>query len=438
VREVAMDEKKERAVSKGHTPFFKFLKKKHEVTLYTSYKGDEETYRGKDDGVLKQLRTYMQASNEEGYNELVKKFPNRMFRRTKGEVYEMFDEDETINIDVALQVKGHSLTWYFWAPPGAMDQYPQEFRDKLYLAAAKAHKIGVEEGCDLYYRGSNSVHVKMMHHLESESHRNHNHYRLKDNKPYTPHDFNQHMDALKQTEAFEEFFEPGEIEEIKQAFAEFYVKWHEKQGGGLSKHEEYMRESSQRLNEGDVIELMLFGHQQEPCRISVRELKVDYDAARKAIEQAIQQEDESRQRLVGELAEIDRQYENLLKYREKGGSRGLFSEIASTRQTYQSALQPIPYVGGQDSSFGAPPEVPEWAKTLRKSVEEAQRVMIKTRAEPEVIERSREKEAMEQFNQEIPEHVRRKNMGKITFFGEEKKEETPTENAESKDNLKNQ
>lgn len=396
---------------KMHAPFFKLLQKPQVTTFYTSYSGNEENYN--DDGVLKQLQYYVKASNEAAYNELVKKLPHRMFRRTKGEVYEMRDEGEKIEIRIALQVKSHSLTWYFWKP-GAMDQYPQEFRDILYNSAAQAHRE-VENGCDLYYRGSNSVHVKLMHHLESESGHNHNHYRLKNNQMYTPYDFNQHLNALKKTEAYAQFFNEDEIEQLQEDFAAFYTKWYAKIEDGFSKHEEYLAHPSQQLNSGDVIELMLFGHQQEPCRISVDELNVDYEAARLKIELALKGGDSGE--LEEKLREIEKQYFDLLKYREKGGSRGLFSEIASTRQTYQSDLQPIPHVGGQDGSFGLPPEIPEWAYKLRLLVEEGKKAAIETRAEKEIIAESQTEIAIQKFEKEIPEHVRNLNMQKnITFF----------------------
>lgn len=37
------------------------------------------------------------------------------FRQTKGEVYLTRNEGETVDVEVAIQVKGNSLTWYFWA-----------------------------------------------------------------------------------------------------------------------------------------------------------------------------------------------------------------------------------------------------------------------------------------------------------------------------------
>ncbi|QEY50615.1 hypothetical protein [Legionella longbeachae] len=426
-----MDEKIviERPKQGKHTPFFILLEKTQRTTLYTSYGGDEEEYIHKNDGVLKQLQTYVKAGNEEEYNKLINKFPNRIFRRTKGEVYEMFDEGKEIEIRIALQVKAHSLTWYFWKP-GVMDQYPQEFRDILYHAAAQAHKK-VTNGCDLYYRGSNSVHLKLMHHLEIESLHNHNHYRLKNNQPYTPEDFNQHMEALKETEAFAQFFNEGEIEKIEERFAQFYADWHIKLEGSLSKHEEYMQDPSQRLNTGDVIELMLFGHQQEPCRINVSELTIDYDRARKEIEEALEKgvSSDLQLELTQKLQEIEKQYKALLKYREKGGSRGLLSEIGATRQTYQSEFKPNPYVGGQDSSLGAPPEVPEWATKLKELVDEGKKAMIETRAEREIIEDSHKEEAIRSFEEEVPEHIRKANQQKnVTFFKEEAKEETKQDN----------
>ncbi|WP_454782273.1 hypothetical protein [Legionella sp. WA2022007384] len=427
-----MDEKRDASP----VPFFIMLKKTQKTTLYTSYKGDEEHYKN-NDGILQQLQYYVKASNEEEYNKLVKKFPNRMFRRTKGEVYEMFDEGNEIDLHIALQVKGHSLTWYFWKP-NVMDQYPQQFRDVLYNAAAQAHKH-VSNGCDLYYRGSNSVHIKLMHHLESEAGHNHNHYRLKDNQPYTPEDFKQHMNALKDTEAFSQFFEEHEIEEIIEKFEQFHAHWHEKpKAGGCSRHEEYMRHPSQQLNAGDVIEIMLFGYQQEPCRINVSELRIDYEAARKKIEKVLEKggSEESQNKLIKKLKVIEQQYTELLRYREKGGSRGLLSEIGPTRQTYHSESKPTPYVGGQDSSLGIPPEIPSWAKKLKALVEEGKQAMIKTRAEQKVIDEAKTESAINDFEREIPEHVRKANMQKKLVFFQEKdggKDESDPESSIKKD-----
>lgn len=414
-----MEEKTE--LQKSPVPFFMMLKRPQVTRHYTSYDGSEDAYQEKDpdDDVLLRLQTYAKASDEEAYNKLVSMHTDRMFRRTKGEVYEMMDEGKSISVRIAIQVKEHSLTWYFWAP-GAMDQYPQEFRDTLYNSAALAHKQ-VTNGCDLYYRGSNSVHVKMMHHLESESGHNHNHYRLKNNQPYTPVDFSQHMLALKETEAFEQFFEEGEIENIIAKFTKFHAKWHHKSEEELSLREQYIKQDSQRLNTGDVIELMLFGHQQEPCRINPSELKVDYEKAREEIQEALRNSltDEGEKDLQSKLKQIETQYQALLKYREKGGSRGLFSEIASTRQTYMSELAPIYHVAGQDGSFGAPPDIPEWAKTLLKQVEEGKQATIETRAEREVIAESTTEESIAKFNEEIPERVRKANLQKGARFFKE-------------------
>jgi hypothetical protein len=197
-------------------PFFYLLKKEHVVEMMTSTTDTKET---------NSLTLLLESGDTGGYQKKLEEYAEegKTFRLTKGKVYETTYEGETLKLRVALQVKGHSLTWYFWAP-GAMDQYPQEFRDKLYNAAAAAHKQ-VKDGCDLYYRGSNAVHIKLMHDLESESNHNHNHYRLRNNKAYTPEDFNQHLDALAKSEIHSEFFEEGEIEEICGAFKSFYEDW---------------------------------------------------------------------------------------------------------------------------------------------------------------------------------------------------------------------
>ena len=191
------------------TPFFVVLKKKHTVPKFSSHTDTPEAI---------ELQALVKANNKAEYRKKIAEFKNRAvdpkeFRITKGIVYESRPSDEEITVEVALQIKGHSLTWYFWAE-GSMDQYSQEFRDGLYFAASKCHKQ-VTNGCDLYYRGSNSVHIKLMHHDETESNHNHNHYRLLNNKPYTPTEFNQHLDAFKDSDVHDEFFMPGEIDEIR-------------------------------------------------------------------------------------------------------------------------------------------------------------------------------------------------------------------------------
>ena len=188
-------------VKASDKPFFRKLSIKHIQPMVSSYTAQElrahpnaDFSQWADD--IQELQTYASAGERVAYAEKYEqlKAAGVTCRSTKGTVYFTKQEDKTVEIEIAVQVKGHSLTWYFWAP-GAMDQYPQKFRDELYNQAAVCHKK-VDAGCDLYYRGSNAVHIKLMHTHESESSHNHNHYRLKDNKSYTPHEFRQHMEGF--------------------------------------------------------------------------------------------------------------------------------------------------------------------------------------------------------------------------------------------------
>ncbi|KTD57541.1 hypothetical protein [Legionella shakespearei] len=358
-------------------PFFIFLTKDHEVKKLTSYTNTEHA---------RELQVLVKAENNAEYRKKEAEYRElgEKFRLTKGTVYQMKDEGETLKVNIALQVKGGSLTWYFWAP-GAMDQYPQEFRDQLYNAAALAHKE-VKNGCDYYYRGSNAVHIKLMHHLESESDHNHNHYRLMTGMHYTPDDFREHLEALGRSEVADTFFVKGEIEKLCTQFKAFYMDWTAKVGDQPSKEDEYFSSPSQKLIPADLIELDLFGGMQEPCRIDAAELKADFESARTVIELSLQSDEDSEQ-LTSSINKLKKEYEELLAYRKIGGSRGLHSKIASTRQVEGSKNPVVPQVMSMDDSLGKEvPDVPVWATSVVKSVELAKKSMMshaKARVIPE-------------------------------------------------------
>lgn len=268
-----------------------------------------------------------------------------------------------------------------------MDQYPQEFRDRLYLQAARSHQA-VDDGCDLYYRGSNSYHIKSMHHIISESGHNHNHYRLANDKHYTPHDFNQHLGAFKGSSIETEFFQPGEIDELTQQFNAFHQDWTAKIGDEPSKEERYFSQLSQRYNRGDMIELRLFGTMQEPCRLRADELKVDYDAARAEIDAAIMNGKDPK-RMEMALKKVTSQYEALLAFRDDGGTRGIGSSKASTRQPEGSGLKTQKEQVMDDALASGVPIVPLWAKSVRRAVGTARKAMIdnaEKNAIPTIIE----------------------------------------------------
>jgi hypothetical protein len=375
-------------------PFFIFLKKEHTVPKLTSYTDTEHA---------RELQLLVTAENNAEYRKKEAEYKQlgEKFRLTKGIVYEMKDEEETVKVKIALQVKGGSLTWYFWAP-GAMDQYPQEFRDQLYNAAALAHKE-VKNGCDYYYRGSNAVHIKLMHHLETESNHNHNHYRLMTGMHYTPEDFRQHLEALGRSEVYDIFFEEGEIETLCGQFKDFYDDWTAKAEGRPSKEEEYFSSPSQQLILDDLVELNRFGAMQEPCRINASELKVDFEAARRAIELSLRDEEPA----ILEIAQekLKREYEEFLDARKVAGSRGLNSVIASTRQIEGSENPVVPQVMSMDDSLGKKEvaDIPEWASSVLKAIDVSKKLLL-SHAKARTVSKS-EEQAMTDLTEhlEVPE-----------------------------------
>ena len=367
---------------KTTAPFIKSLSIKHTVPRDTSYSPNQ--LRSHTDSGLRELapdfdelQLLALADNIPAYELKLAAIKSALppgcgIRLTKGNIFLTRREKLTVDVEIKVQVKGHSLTWYFWAP-GAMDQYDQSFRDELYDQAKVCHR-NVDAGCELYYRGSNSVHIKLMHTVETESNHNHNHYRLRDNKSYTPIDFKQHMQGFKDWELARKYFKPGEIEEICMEFEAHYLEWTRKAEGDQSKEERYFSSPDQKLNTGDMIELYLFGTMQEPCRLSAMEIKVDYDRAREAINSRLKSEltGKGRADLREELIHVKRQYEALLEYRAKSGSRGLNSSIASARQVEHSANAVVRAQQVMDDSLGLDSTIPQWAEDIKHSMAESQ------------------------------------------------------------------
>ncbi|MCH9757101.1 MAG: hypothetical protein K0U37_07930 [Gammaproteobacteria bacterium] len=346
------------------TPFFRKLAKKHTVPRVTSYTDTDHA---------RELQRLVDANDNAGYESKRLEFEEagEEFRLTKGIVFESRHEGEEMEVEIAVQVKGTSLTWYFWTPDGGMDEYPQEFRNKLYNAAAECHR-SVENGCDLYYRGSNSVHIKLMHHQETESNNNHNHYRLKNNQHYQPHDFNQHMRAFTGHEMHDTFFEAGEVDALCSEFAAFHQVWTAEQEDAPSLSEQYQSEPEQKLTLGDTAEIRIFGHQQEPCRIDVAELKFDYEAARRLLEASLNTDGEDSEEFEALCEQMEQEYQDLIAYRQLGGSRGLGSERASSRQVEGSANPTIKAVMRKDDELKSKlPSVPSWASSVRREVDTA-------------------------------------------------------------------
>jgi hypothetical protein len=139
----------------------------------------------------------------------------------------------------------------------------------------------------------------------------------------------------------------------------------------------------------------LFGDQQEPCRINASELKIDYDKARARIDDIVAESGLSanarHQRLIELRATVESEYEALLAYREIGGSRGLNSKIASSRQVKGSQNEVVPFTAVMGDSLSMEvPKVPDWALSVVLAVEESQLIMLqaaKDRVEPSEVDK---------------------------------------------------
>ncbi len=135
----------------------------------------------------------------------------REFTLTKGHVYELVEhpEHKKLEVPIQMQVKEGVLTWYFKAP---MDVTKQTFRDEVFLAAGLAH-VNVDHARFRYLRGTNSLHVKLMHTKEQESLMNHNHYILDKGVDFTPERLKQHLDGFVKAER--ELTKGGYIKDVE-------------------------------------------------------------------------------------------------------------------------------------------------------------------------------------------------------------------------------
>lgn len=153
------------------------------------------------------------------------------FRLTKGKVFQIHDCPRTLSVPIMFQVVDGTLNWYFIAP---MDVTKQEDRDELYQSAALGH-LSVDDHCERYWRGTNSLHVKKMHTKEEESEFNHNHYRLDGETEATPKHVEQHLRGLVlaqrrmgliDKDGNEKFLTMREAAKITHQFAIHYFKTH--------------------------------------------------------------------------------------------------------------------------------------------------------------------------------------------------------------------
>ena len=370
-------------------PYFQMLQTVHKVKAYTVVEPNTPA--------AQEMDMLLNSGNVEEYRQKLAEYKQDgiEFVSTENGMMQIADSDKEIEVRLAVQVKGYTITWYFWTDPKHQDLYSQEWRDKIYDTAALCHST-VDNACSLYYRGSNAFHLKTMHAHEGEGLRNHNHYRMLDNQPVTPHDFRQHMQAFKDPKhkaVFDEFFVKervlangtktgkDEIDFLCDNFDKFHAEWTKKQGSEQSRAEKYAADPSQKLTDADMLEFQIFGTQQEPCRLSVDELNVDYEKARKQIEASVgvvkelDAKDPSPenkikiQMLKQSILQVEKEYGELLEFRRKGGSRGIGSDRAFTRQLPGSSLptHPLPEAVGKET-----PVVPEWATSAKARIKEAE------------------------------------------------------------------
>lgn len=164
-----------------------------------------------DQGKRKEYAERLNALNENG----------RKFTRTRGVIYELFDEGETIKVSIRFKVKGSVINWEFDSP---LDVTHQDFRDLVFNTAAKAHAC-VDNSCETYYRGTDHYHLIDKHIYKEEAHRNHNHYRTK-NGPITPVEVYQHLFAFYAQKEGQQFISsPEERDEIILSFAMHWAEY---------------------------------------------------------------------------------------------------------------------------------------------------------------------------------------------------------------------
>ena len=299
---------------------FETVLPRHQITKIWDSHGPEESPLAKklqdlfDQGLNEQYDLELKSMKETGAK----------FRLTDGKVFQIIDSNNTLSVKIKFQVKGGTLTWYILAPK---DQTHQSFRDEVYAAAGLAHHE-VTDHCEKYWRGTNSLHVKLMHTKEEEAGFNHNHYRMKDCDA-DPQAVYEHLlgfvKAQKEldlidAEGKEKFLTKEEALQIYKSFEKFWIVSHhagpEKTiklydefihlpAKDVSDVDAYKKSPEQVFTLEDVEEWETNKHKQDPCT-------TDY-------------EDWDKFTISQRLALIS------------AGMRGLGAELAQTRQVAGSA-----------------------------------------------------------------------------------------------------
>ncbi len=270
-----------------------------------------------------------------------------LYRKTDGKVFQLFDQDETMEVPVKFQVKLGTINWYFLAPK---DETHQSFRDELYIAAAIGHLLNVPNHCEKYWRGTNSFHLKKMHTKEEEDSFNHNHYRLEDNLDASPLHVTNHLIGLVEAQhEMDLYAEGGEekfltLDEASKLAQDFNVHWVKVNHIGPEKDvvvgneavhlpetkvsllEQYKASRENTLTPEDIKEWAENKQKEEPCRVMsiTREMP-----------------------LAEKIQKI------------AAGTRGIGSELAETRQLEWSKRPTVLTVVSKDDKLPGKQPIPE-------------------------------------------------------------------------------
>jgi hypothetical protein len=285
------------------------------MKLWTSM-GPEE------DKEVKHLQELFDKNLSKEYDETLKKYGEKsQFRLTDGKVFKIIDQGKKMNVRIMLQVMGGTINWYFVSPK---DETHQSERDELYGAAALGH-LEVENHCEKYWRGTNSLHVKKMHTMEKEAGWNHNHYRLGDDKLVDAKDLEQHLMGVVHAQnqmglvsnGVEKFLTEKEAGEILHKFKVHLAKVNHVGQATVVK----IDNEEVTLNERKISKLEEFNSQED--RILTEEDKMEWEE---------HQHEENPCKSIDPNLQLKEKFVAIQK-----GMRGLGAELASTRQMANSA-----------------------------------------------------------------------------------------------------
>lgn len=229
--------------------------------------------------------------------------------------------EDTIQVPIKFQVKGGTITWYFISP---LDATRQEFRDELYQSAALGH-LKVDGHCEKYWRGTNSLHVKKMHTKLEEAETNHNHYRLENDRDYSPITVTQHLFGLVEAQQEMGLFEDKtkiekflSLEEALEISHQYNLFWTEMNHVGAA---HVAKVGAKTLHLPARKESLMSRYKQLPEHTFTPEDIAEWEANRDKEEPC---------RAISPLSPLQERLQGV-----KAGMRGIGSELAHTRQYFK-------------------------------------------------------------------------------------------------------